>query len=46
MNTNTTNLPRFTEAELDYLFDYCRLDGLALEFADACCDSNTVEELR
>ena len=46
MNTNTTNLPRFTEAELDYLFDYCRLDGLALLFADACCDSNTVEELR
>ena len=43
---NTNNATRFNEADLDYRLDYCRLDGLALDFADACCNSNTIEELR
>lgn len=46
MNTINTTGYAFDESELDYLIDYCRLEGAALEFADACCNSNTVEELR
>ena len=40
-----TTKTRFNEADIDYLFDYCRLDGRALDFADACCNSNTIDEL-